>query len=229
MDNNAEHNGEQLLLFDGFADEDCKKDSGIELSLAFEPSEDEPVCSADDTSHQASALPTDSSSTDNADVETVVKDKQTRKKFKGRPMKRKKETPPKGMPSYLSVLNPATAEQLGKQIFHEVVLKRRFLEASLTARDLAKQLNTNTRYFSITMNKRFHCNFSTYINKLRVEEAMTRMGDSRYDEVSLQDIASMVGFSSRQSFITAFQKEKDLCPIVKIETEVFFFAHISFQ
>ena len=191
MDNNAEHNGEQLLLFDGFADEDCKKDSGIELSLAFEPSEDEPVCSADDTSHQASALPTDSSSTDNADVETVVKDKQTRKKFKGRPMKRKKETPPKGMPSYLSVLNPATAEQLGKQIFHEVVLKRRFLEASLT---------------------RFHCNFSTYINKLRVEEAMTRMGDSRYDEVSLQDIASMVGFSSRQSFITAFQKEKGMTP-----------------
>ena len=211
MDNNAEHNGEQLLLFDGFAD-DCKKDSGIELSFAFEPSEDEPVCSADDTSHQASALPTDSSSTDNADVETVVKDKQTRKKFKGRPMKRKKETPPKGMPSYLSVLNPATAEQLGKQIFHEVVLKRRFLEASLTARDLAKQLNTNTRYFSITMNKRFHCNFSTYINKLRVEEAMTRMGDSRYDEVSLQDIASMVGFSSRQSFITAFQKEKGMTP-----------------
>lgn len=212
MDNNAEHNGEQLLLFDGFADEDCKKDSGIELSLAFEPSEDEPVCSADDTSHQASVLPTDSSSTDNADVETVVKDKQTRKKFKGRPMKRKKETPLKGMPSYLSVLNPATAEQLGKQIFHEVVLKRRFLEASLTARDLAKQLNTNTRYFSITMNKRFHCNFSTYINKLRVEEAMTRMGDSRYDEVSLQDIASMVGFSSRQSFITAFQKEKGMTP-----------------
>lgn len=212
MDNNAEHNGEQLLLFDGFADEDCKKDSGIELSLAFEPSEDEPVCSADDTSHQASALPTDSSSKDNADVETVVKDKQTRKKFKGRPMKRKKETPPKGMPSYLSVLNPATAEQLGKQIFHEVVLKRRFLEASLTARDLAKQLNTNTRYFSITMNKRFHCNFSTYINKLRVEEAMTRMGDSRYDEVSLQDISSMVGFSSRQSFITAFQKEKGMTP-----------------
>lgn len=212
MDNNAEHNGEQLLLFDGFADEDCKKDSSIELSLAFEPSEDEPVCSADDTSHQTSALPTDSSSKDNADVETVVKDKQTRKKFKGRPMKRKKETPPKGMPSYLSVLNPATAEQLGKQIFHEVVLKRRFLEASLTARDLAKQLNTNTRYFSITMNKRFHCNFSTYINKLRVEEAMTRMGDSRYDEVSLQDIASMVGFSSRQSFITAFQKEKGMTP-----------------
>lgn len=212
MDNNAEHNGEQLLLFDGFADEDCKKDSGIELSLAFEPSEDEPVCSADDTSHQASALPTDSSSKDNADVETVVKDKQTRKKFKGRPMKRKKETPPKGMPSYLSVLNPATAEQLGKQIFHEVVLKRRFLEASLTARDLAKQLNTNTRYFSITMNKRFHCNFSTYINKLRVEEAMTRMGDSRYDDVSLQDISSMVGFSSRQSFITAFQKEKGMTP-----------------
>lgn len=213
MDNNAEHNGEQLLLFDGFADEGSKKDSCIELSLAFEPSEDEPVCSTDNnTPNQTSALPTDNFSTDHVDVETVVEEKQPRKKFKGRPMKRKKEAPPKGMPSYLSVLNPATAEQLGKQIFHEVVLKRRFLEASLTARDLAKQLNTNTRYFSITMNKRFHCNFSTYINKLRVEEAMTRMGDSRYDEVSLQDIASMVGFSSRQSFITAFQKEKGMTP-----------------
>ena len=100
MDNNAEHNGEQLLLFDGFADEGSKKDSGIELSLAFEPSEDEPVCSTDNnTPNQASSLPTDNFSTDHVDVETVVEEKQQRKKFKGRPMKRKKEAPPKGMPS----------------------------------------------------------------------------------------------------------------------------------
>ena len=82
MDNNAEHNGEQLLLFDGFADEGSKKDCGIELSLAFEPSEDEPVCSTDNnTSNQASALPTDNFSTDHVDVETVVEEKQPRKKF----------------------------------------------------------------------------------------------------------------------------------------------------
>ena len=70
----------------------------------------------------------------------------------------------------------------------------------------------NTRYFSITMNRRFHCNFATFLNKLRVEEAMTRMADARFDDVSLQDLAGMVGFASRQSFINAFQKVQGVTP-----------------
>ena len=140
--------------------------------------------------------------------------KAKRKKFRGRPMKRQKvkEVLPQGMPSYLSVLNPAKAEQLAKEIFKVVVLEKRFLDPKLTARDLAHQLHTNTRYLSITMNRRFHCNFSTFVSRLRVEEAMTRMCDSRYDEVPLQDIASFVGFASRQSFITAFQKINGVTP-----------------
>ena len=137
-----------------------------------------------------------------------------RKKFKGRPMERKRQKPvlPKGAPTYLAMLNPVKAEELGKEIFRIVVLEKGFLDKNITARDLAKRLGTNTRYFSITMNRRFHCNFSTYISRLRVEEAMTRMCDSRFNDVSLQDIGAMVGFCSRQSFISAFQKVKGMTP-----------------
>lgn len=135
-----------------------------------------------------------------------------KKRFRGRPMKRKKKAPVTGSPSYLSLLNPAKAEELGKEIFKIVVLEKGFLDPSLKASGLAKRLGTNTRYFSITMSRRFHCNFSSFLGRLRVEEAMTYMADSRYDEVSLQDMASLVGFSSRQSFISAFQKINGMTP-----------------
>ena len=141
-----------------------------------------------------------------------AKDKERKKHFCGRPMKRKKKEQPKGSPSYLSLLNPAKAEELGKEIFKIVVLEKGFLNHDIKASDLAKRLGTNTRYFSITMSRRFHCNFSSFIGRLRVEEAMTYMSDSRFDEVSLQDLASLVGFSSRQSFISAFQKITGMTP-----------------
>ena len=41
---------------------------------------------------------------------------------------------------------------------------------------------------------------------------MTRMADARFDDVSLQDLAGMVGFASRQSFINAFQKVQGVTP-----------------
>ena len=147
--------------------------------------------------------------TENGEPQTAH---QPRPKFKGRPMARKREPQPKAGPSYLSKLNPAKAEELAGRIFQMVVVEKGFLDKNISARELVKRLGTNTRYFSITMNRRFHCNFSTFLNKLRVEEAMTRMADARFDEVPLQDLAGMVGFASRQSFINAFQKVQGMTP-----------------
>ena len=139
-------------------------------------------------------------------------DKPRRTKFRGRPMARRREELPKTVPSYLSKLNPAKAEELAGRIFQMVVVEKGYLDKNISARELVKRLGTNTRYFSITMNRRFHCNFATFLNKLRVEEAMTRMADARFDDVSLQDLAGMVGFASRQSFINAFQKVQGVTP-----------------
>lgn len=214
---------EQPLLFD-FADEAAPADDTVAAGDAPVAEVEQPVAEMEQPVAEACvpvvvAEIAEVAAADAAEAELPVTEadelpKPKRKKFRGRPMKRQKvkEVLPQGMPSYLSVLNPAKAEQLAKEIFKVVVLEKRFLDPKLTARDLARLLHTNTRYFSITMNRRFHCNFSTFVSRLRVEEAMTRMCDSRYDEVPLQDIASFVGFASRQSFITAFQKINGITP-----------------
>ena len=50
-------------------------------------------------------------------------DKPRRTKFRGRPMARRREELPKTVPSYLSKLNPAKAEELAGRIFQMVVVE----------------------------------------------------------------------------------------------------------
>lgn len=210
---------EQTLPFDIFSAEPA----AVETTAV--PESAEPTCDEDMSSpvveQELPLLFDETSETDAAPVVSTHVDAdngeaqaahQPRAKFKGRPMARKREPLPKTGPSYLSKLNPAKAEELAGRIFQMVVVEKGFLDKNISARELVKRLATNTRYFSITMNRRFHCNFSTFLNKLRVEEAMTRMADARFDEVPLQDLASMVGFASRQSFINAFQKVQGMTP-----------------
>ena len=53
---------------------------------------------------------------------------------------------------------------------------------------------------------RFHMNYTSFVNKFRVEEAMTLLSDRRYAKYNMEDISTMVGFSNRQSFYASFYK-----------------------
>lgn len=127
------------------------------------------------------------------------------KRHRGRPMARQRVKSAQN-PPYLKVLNPKTTERLAKEIIRVLMIERAYHDKDFTARELAKRLNTNTRYISITMSERFHMNFSAFVNKLRVEEAMTLLGDPRCEEANIQEIADLVGFGNRQSFCSYFLK-----------------------
>ena len=43
-------------------------------------------------------------------------------------------------------------------------------------------------------------NYTSFVNKFRIEEAMALLVDKRYQELNMEDISDMVGFSNRQSF-----------------------------
>ena len=81
-----------------------------------------------------------------------------------------------------------------------------------SAKKLAEDLGTNTRYISAVVNVRFHMNYTSFVNKFRIEEAMTLLVDKRYRDLNMEDISDMVGFANRQSFYASFYKLNGITP-----------------
>lgn len=110
----------------------------------------------------------------------------------------------KHAPAYLSKISRETFDKLKEQILQILVVEKRYRERSFNAKQLAEMLHTNTRYVSIVLSVRYHANFSQFVNRLRVEEAMALLQDKRYENLRVDEISDMVGFSNRQSFYRAF-------------------------
>jgi AraC-like DNA-binding protein len=77
---------------------------------------------------------------------------------------------------------------------------------------LAEDLGTNTRYISAVVNVRFHMNYTSFVNKYRIEEAMTILVDKRYQTLRMEEVSDMVGFANRQSFYASFYKIMGITP-----------------
>ena len=75
-----------------------------------------------------------------------------------------------------------------------------------SAKSLSEELNTNTRYISAVINSRFNTNFSCLINEYRIKEALHKMKDKRYADMTIEEIGNEVGFANRQSFYASFYR-----------------------
>jgi AraC-like DNA-binding protein len=107
---------------------------------------------------------------------------------------------------YRKLVNPQLMDKLKEKILQELVVKKRYKDGSLTARQLAEDIGTNSRYLSAVVRVRFHTSYSSLVNKYRIEEAMSMLTDSRYAHLTVEEVGEMVGFLHRQSFHTAFTK-----------------------
>jgi AraC-like DNA-binding protein len=81
-----------------------------------------------------------------------------------------------------------------------------------SAKRLAEDLGTHTRYISAVVNVRFHMNYTSFVNKYRIEEAMTILVDKRYQDLRMEEVSDMVGFANRQSFYASFFKIMGITP-----------------
>ena len=113
---------------------------------------------------------------------------------------------------YRSLVSPAVMDDLKQRILDVVVMQKRFKDKNYSARQLAQDLGTNSRYVSAVVNVRFHMNYTAFINKYRIEEAMSILTDKRYADLSIQEVSDMVGFANRQSFYSSFYKFIGLTP-----------------
>lgn len=114
------------------------------------------------------------------------------------------------VPAYRTKISSKTFDALKDKIINVLVVGKKYKEHNFSAKKLAEELGTNTRYVSIVLSVRYHANYSTFINRLRIEEAMAMLTDRRYASLKIEEISDVVGFANRQSFYRAF------CQIAKM-------------
>ena len=92
--------------------------------------------------------------------------------------------------AYRSLIRPELADELYDRILNIIVVQKKYRDPNYSAKDLAKELQTNTRYLSAVVNSRFGMNYSCLLNA----------------DKNVEEISTMVGFANRQSFYAAFYK-----------------------
>ena len=114
--------------------------------------------------------------------------------------------------AYRSLVSPRLMDELKEKILDIILIQKKYKDKDYSAMKLAEDLGTNTRYISAVVNVRFHMNYTSFVNKFRIEEAMTLLVDKRYRDLNMEDISDMVGFANRQSFYASFYKLNGITP-----------------
>ena len=114
--------------------------------------------------------------------------------------------------AYRSLVNPKLMDEMKDRILDIIVMQKKYKDKDYSAKKLAEDLGTNTRYISAVVNVRFHMNYTSFVNKFRIEEAMAILVDRRYQKLRVEEGSDMVGFSNRQSFYASFYKLMNMTP-----------------
>lgn len=114
--------------------------------------------------------------------------------------------------AYRSLVSPHMMDEMQEKILNIIVMQKKYRDKDYSAKRLADDLGTNTRYISAVVNVRFHMNYTSFVNKYRIDEAMDILTDRRYQDLNMEEISDMVGFSNRQSFYASFFKINGVTP-----------------
>lgn len=91
--------------------------------------------------------------------------------------------------------------------------KKMFKETELTLDKIAVELDSNRTYVSSVINKYSGMTFPNYLNKYRINEAISIISDPD-TEVVLKAVCREIGYKSMSAFYRAFQKETGCTPSV---------------
>ncbi|MBU0763468.1 MAG: helix-turn-helix domain-containing protein [Bacteroidetes bacterium] len=111
-----------------------------------------------------------------------------------------------------SSLSATQKDKLYGKLLEYFKNEKPYLNSSLTVVEIARKFDTNEKYMSQVINERFGKNFYTLVNELRIEEAKKLLVDPEFKKLTIEGIASTIGFNSRSSFNTAFKKVIGMTP-----------------
>ena len=106
--------------------------------------------------------------------------------------------------AYRGLVSPSMMDEMQEKIMNIIVMQKKYRDKDYSAKELATDIGTNTRYISAVVNVRFHMNYTSFVNKYRIDEAMSILVDKRYQNLRMEEVSDMVGFANRQSFYASF-------------------------
>ena len=110
--------------------------------------------------------------------------------------------------------NPS--KKLAAKLKHLFQTEKTYRQQGLLLDNVAKMLQTNSKYLSSAIKENFEKNFVEFVNTYRVEEAIEILkkqekGDE-YAHYSIEMIAEAVGFNSKNPFYEAFKRVVGITP-----------------
>lgn len=63
--------------------------------------------------------------------------------------------------AYRSLINPKLMDELKQKILEVILIQKKYKDKNYSAKNLAEDLGTNTRYISAVVNVRFHMNYTS--------------------------------------------------------------------
>ena|SRR6218665_1187567 len=78
--------------------------------------------------------------------------------------------------------------------------------------DLTNELNSNTKYISLALNKIGEKNFNSFTNRYRIDEVKNSFKNKEHTLYTIKYIYSQAGFNSQTSFNRVFKQFEDVSP-----------------
>lgn len=112
-----------------------------------------------------------------------------------------------------TITDPSEQDILIAENFSKLMLNQKlYLQDKCTLDCVAELLKTNKTYLSKAINSVYKQSYSYIINSYRINEAIKMLCSTQYDYLSMEGIASAVGFSSKSTFYRIFKEITGLTP-----------------
>ena len=113
---------------------------------------------------------------------------------------------PASEPAYRSRLKADRAYALYVRLLEKLTKEKLYRDPKYTAAQLARDLQTNTRYISAAVAVCTGKNYAALVNGLRLRDACKMLRSPKSANLTAEEIGLLSGFASRQAFYLAFSR-----------------------
>jgi AraC-like DNA-binding protein len=110
------------------------------------------------------------------------------------------------------VLKDSEIQEYVDKLKHFMLIEKPYLDANISLPELANKLNIPSHHLSRVINEQFGTNFFDFINRYRIDEVKIRIGNPKYENLSLLGIAFDCGFNTKSAFNRVFKKMTGITP-----------------
>ena len=111
-----------------------------------------------------------------------------------------------------SPLTTKMKTQYVNRLLDYVEKEKPYLNFNITLGELSRKTKIPQNYLSQVINEVLNKNFYTFINEYRIKEALRMLSDIKYKNQSILEILYKVGFNSKSTFYSLFQKTTGTTP-----------------